>query len=128
MRVPCCKNRGKTRESVQLPCNLANSPFLLAASSLAPHSSSLNHGGIEASKGGDDGGLAKESVFRALRALCWTGESWVSMDLTLDLFGKILKFFLGVVPSPWLDRCRGLSLAVTDPRRPSGRCPSHRNQ
>ena len=54
MRVPCYKNRGKTGESLQLPCNLANSPFLLFASFLAPRSSSLNHGGEEASKGGDD--------------------------------------------------------------------------
>ena len=64
----------------------------------------------------------------ALRALCRTSGSRVSTDLTLDLFGKILKFYLGAMPSPWLDRCHGLSLAVTDPRRPSGRCPSHRNQ
>ena len=55
VRIPCYKNRGKIGESVQLPCNLANSPFLLAASSLAPHSSSLNHGDREASKGEDDG-------------------------------------------------------------------------
>ena len=55
MHVPCYKNREKTRESVQLPCNLANSPFLLATSSLGPRSSSLNHVGGEASKGGDDG-------------------------------------------------------------------------
>ena len=55
MRVPCYKNRGKIGESVQLPCNLANSPFLLVASSLAPRSSSLNRGGGEASKRGDDG-------------------------------------------------------------------------
>jgi hypothetical protein len=43
MHVPYYKNRGKTMESVQLPCNLANSPSLLATSSLAPRSSSLNH-------------------------------------------------------------------------------------
>ena len=55
MRVPSYKNRGKIGESVQLPCNLVNSPFLLTSSSLAPRSSSLNHGGGEASKGGDDG-------------------------------------------------------------------------
>jgi hypothetical protein len=63
MRVPCYKNRGKIGESVQLPYNLVNSTFLVAASSLAPRSSNLNHGGGEASKGGDDGGLAKERVF-----------------------------------------------------------------
>ena len=38
-----------------MPCNLANSSFLLAASSLGPRSSSLNHVGGEVSKGGDDG-------------------------------------------------------------------------
>ena len=52
--VPCYKIREKIRESVQLPCNLANSPFMLTTFSLAPHSSSLNHGSEEASKGGDD--------------------------------------------------------------------------
>ena len=55
VRVPCYKNRGKIGESVQLPYNLANSPFLLAASSLGPHSSSLNHGSREPSKEEDDG-------------------------------------------------------------------------
>ena len=55
MRVPYYKIKGKTGESVQLPCNLANSSSLLAASSLGPRSSSLNHVGGEASKGGDDG-------------------------------------------------------------------------
>ena len=55
MHVPCYKNRGKTGESVQLPCNLANSPFLLATSSLGPRSSSLNHVDGEASKRGDHG-------------------------------------------------------------------------
>ena len=55
-----------------------------------------------------------------LRSPCRTGGSRVSTDLALDLFGKILKFFLGVEPSPWLDQCHGLSLPVTDPRRPSG--------
>ena len=55
VRVPYYKNRGKIGESVQLPCNHTNSPFLLAASSIAPCSSSLNHGVGEASKGGDDG-------------------------------------------------------------------------
>ena len=56
VHVPCYKNRGKIGESVLLPCNLMNSPFLLASSSLAPHSSSLNHSDGEASKGGDDVG------------------------------------------------------------------------
>ena len=55
MHVTCYKNRAKIGELAQLPCNLVNSPFLLAASSLAPRSSSLNHGSREASKGGDDG-------------------------------------------------------------------------
>ena len=55
MCIPCYKNRGKIGESVQLPCNLANSPFLLAAASLGTRSSSLNHVSREASKEGDDG-------------------------------------------------------------------------
>ena len=53
--VPYYKDKGKIGELVQLSCNLANSPFLLVASSLAARSSSLNHGSGEASKGGDDG-------------------------------------------------------------------------
>ena len=64
----------------------------------------------------------------ALRAPCQTSGRPVSMDLTLDLFGKILKFFLGVVPSPWLDWCHGLSLAVTDNHCPNGRWPGPHNQ
>ena len=68
MRVPCYKNREKIAESVQLPCNLINSPFQLVVSSLAPRSSSLNHGGREVSKGGDDGGTNKEDGVQGGRA------------------------------------------------------------
>jgi hypothetical protein len=52
VRVPCYKNRGKTRGSV-----VCIAPFLLADSSLAPPSSSLNHGGGEVSKEGDYGAV-----------------------------------------------------------------------
>ena len=55
VRAPSYKNRGKIGESIQLLCNLAKSPFLLAASSVGPRSSSLDHVGGEASKGGDGG-------------------------------------------------------------------------
>jgi hypothetical protein len=55
LRVPSYKNKGKIGELVQLPSNVANLTFLLAASSLAPHSSSLNHVGKKTSKEGDDG-------------------------------------------------------------------------
>jgi hypothetical protein len=63
VHVPYYKNRGKIGESVQSPCNLVNSPFVLVESSLAPCSLSLNHGGGEASKGGDNGRPAEERVF-----------------------------------------------------------------
>ena len=64
----------------------------------------------------------------ALRAPCQTGGSRVSKDLSLDLFRKILKFHLGAVPSPWLDRHHGLSLVVMDPRCPNYRRPSLHNR
>ena len=67
MRVPFYKNRGKIGELVQLLGNLENSPFLLAASSLGPHSSSLNHVRGEASKGGDDGAGPRRDQVGSLR-------------------------------------------------------------
>ena len=72
------------------------------------------------------GDKLRRGCLGALHAPCRTGGSRVSTDLALDLFGKILKFFLGAVPSPWLDRRHGLSLAMMDPHRPSGRWPSPR--
>ena len=70
------------------------------------------------------GGQPRRRCLGALRALCWTAGSRVSTDLALNLFGKILKFFLGAVPSPWLDQRHGLSLAMMDPHHPSGWWPS----
>jgi len=69
------------------------------------------------------GDQPRRGCMGGLRAPCLTSGRPVSTDLTLDLFGKILKFFLGAVPSPWLNHCHGLSLAMMDPRRPSAGGP-----